>query len=98
MNFPLDNFRDMNEVTFREFIAELKKEILAEVVVDLPVADADTLGCVKVGSRLTMTDGVLSADAPDLSALQPKTLDTPVTVGGVEYTTVEAAIAALAAL
>ena len=97
MKFPLDNFRDMNEVTFREFIAELKKEILAEVVIDLPVAAADTLGCVKVGSGLTITDGVLSG-TPDLSALQTKTLATPVTVGGVEYTTVEAAIAALAAL
>ena len=128
MNFPLDNFKDMNEVTFREFIKALKTEILAEVVVDLPVAAADTLGCVKVGSRLTITDGVLSADAqeiptasadtlggvkvgsgltitdgvlsssPDLSALQTKTLTTPVTIGGNEYTTVEAAIAALAAL
>lgn len=93
MNFPLNNFKDMNDVTFREFIKELVKDAIKE----LPVASADTLGGVKVGSGLTITDGVLSS-TPDLSALQTKTLTAPVTVGGVEYTTVETAIAALAAL
>ena len=97
MNFPLNNFKDMNEVTFREFIKELKKEILAEVIVDLPIASTNALGCVKVGSGLAITDGVLS-NTTDLSALQTKTLTTPVTIGGIEYTTVETAIAALAAL
>jgi len=93
MNFPLDNFKDMNDVTFREFIKELVKDTIKEI----PVASDEVAGVVKVGSGLTIADGVLSA-TPDLSALQPKTLTTPVTVGGVEYTTVEAAIAALAAL
>ena len=43
---------------------------------ELPAASADTLGGVKVGSGLTITDGVLSANAVDLSGYQTKIGDT----------------------
>ena len=47
----------------------------------LPVASADTLGGVKVGSGLTMTDGVLSSDNPTPYTLPAASADT---LGGVK--------------
>lgn len=47
----------------------------------LPTASADTLGGVKVGNGLTMTDGVLSSDNPTPYTLPTASADT---LGGVK--------------
>lgn len=47
----------------------------------LPVASANTLGGVKIGNGLSITDGVLSADAPDPYELPTASAET---LGGIK--------------
>lgn len=59
VNFPLNNFHDMNEETFKELI-----KLLDNAEYNLPVAAADTLGGVKIGDNISVTeDGTISTHA-----------------------------------
>ena len=82
MNFPLNNFADMNERTFREFI----KELVSEVITELPISSASQAGVVKIGQNVNILNGVISVDFSDL---QTKLLENAIVINGVTYTTVE---------
>ena len=60
----------------------------------LPTASADTLGGVKVGSGLTITDGVLSADGVTPAAYQADSEATTVAALKTEFNTLLAALRA----
>ena len=60
----------------------------------LPTASADTLGGVKVGSGLTITDGVLSADGITPAAYQADSEASTVAALKTEFNTLLAALRA----
>ena len=60
----------------------------------MPTASADTLGGVKVGSGLTITDGVLSADGITPAAYQADSEASTVAALKTEFNTLLAALRA----
>lgn len=57
----------------------------------------DVIAPITAGNALVVNTNIKAADnvSSDIGAKQPKTLDTPITVGGVQQTTVEGALSSL---
>lgn len=91
--YPMLRKADILDDTYEPY-----HKTVAELLEDIPTSLDDTV--TQSSSNAVKSSGIysalgLKADASDLTAKQPKTLDTPITIKGTQYTTVETVLSAL---